>query len=143
MRGRTINRRALPSAVRLERDVSPDNVRHLPMTRAECVDGERPCPFVTCTHHLYLDVTESGGIKLNFPDLQPDELAFSCALDIADAGGVTLEQVGAALNVTRERIRQMEDRAMKKMRLFLKRRRIDVDDLAPVGGAISWFGERG
>lgn len=140
MRARTVGSRALKY---FEPDAGSGNRRRLPMTRAECVAGVRPCPFVSCRHHLYLDVTDAGAIKLNFPDIEPDELAFSCALDIADAGGATLEQVGAALNVTRERIRQMEERAMKRIRLFLKRKRIEADDLAPIGGAISWFGERG
>ena len=41
-----------------------------PKERAECGNGERPCPFVSCKHHLYLDVSaKTGAIKLNFPDL--------------------------------------------------------------------------
>jgi hypothetical protein len=46
-----------------------------PRTRGECRDAERPCPFVACKHHLYLDVNpETGSLKLNFPDLEPWEL---------------------------------------------------------------------
>src|SRR4029077_6719314 len=26
-----------------------------PRPRGDCVGGERPCPFVSCAHHLYLD----------------------------------------------------------------------------------------
>jgi hypothetical protein len=49
-----------------------------PRTRGDCKDGARPCPFVSCAHHLYLDVSaESGAIKLNFPDLEADELEAS------------------------------------------------------------------
>lgn len=39
----------------------------------------------------------------------------SCALDLADQGGMNLEDVGAAMNLTRERIRQYEVVALRKM----------------------------
>src|SRR5205814_4598170 len=94
----------------------PEPERH--KTRLECVDGERPCPFVACKYHLYLDVNpSSGSIKLNFPDLEPWELKESCALDVADRGGITLEEVGDLLNLTRERIRQVEVRGLLKLKL--------------------------
>lgn len=87
-----------------------------PKTRAECAEGPRPCPHVSCRHHLFLDVSpRTGAIKLNFPDLEVWELAVSCALDVADAGAVTLEDVGAILNLTRERIRQLELKALDRL----------------------------
>jgi hypothetical protein len=87
-----------------------------PRTRAECEDGPRPCPHVSCRHHLYLDVSpQTGAIKLNFPDLEVWEMAISCALDVADDGGVTLEDVGSIMNLTRERIRQMEIKALSRL----------------------------
>lgn len=86
-----------------------------PRTRADCENAPRPCPYVSCAHHLYADVSPTtGAIKLNFPDLEPEELSESCALDVADRGGTTLEDVGAIMNVTRERIRQVEARALAK-----------------------------
>jgi hypothetical protein len=89
-----------------------------PMTRGECQNMERPCPFVSCKHHLYLDVNpETGSIKLNFPDLEPWELKESCALDVADRGGITLEEVGEIMNLTRERIRQVEVRGLLKLKM--------------------------
>jgi hypothetical protein len=57
----------------------------------------------------------TGAIKLNFPDLEVWELSESCALDVADRGGTTLEDVGAIMNLTRERIRQVEVKALAKM----------------------------
>ena len=84
-----------------------------PRQRGDCQSMERPCPFVSCEHHLYLDVNpESGAIKLNFPHLEVWEMAETCALDVADRGGITLEEVGAILNLTRERIRQVEVRGL-------------------------------
>src|SRR5689334_3476886 len=42
--------------------------RARPRSRAECAQGPRPCMFVSCKHHLYLDVNPAtGSIKLNFP----------------------------------------------------------------------------
>ena len=43
-------------------------------------------------------------------------MAETCALDVADRGGITLEEVGAILNLTRERIRQVEVRGLGKLR---------------------------
>lgn len=92
-----------------------------PRTRGDCLPGgcneQRPCPFVSCKHHLALDVKpETGSIQLNFPDVEPWDLVETCALDVADRGGVTLEEVGGLINVTRERIRQMEVRALQVLR---------------------------
>ena len=90
-----------------------------PKTRRECSDGPRPCPHVACRHHLYLDVNpHTGTIKLNFPELEVWELAVSCALDVADLGGAPIESVGDLLNVTRERIRQIETQALAKLSSF-------------------------
>lgn len=86
---------------------TPEHER--PRTRGECAEGPRPCPFVSCKWHLYIDVNPANGtLKLNFPHLEPGELAESCSLDVADRGGVPLEAVGAAMNITRERVRQLE-----------------------------------
>ena len=96
--------------------VYPDDIER-PDTRAECQSMPRPCPYVSCSHHLYLDVNpSSGAIKLNFPHLEVWEMRETCALDVADRGGITLEEVGEILNLTRERIRQVEVRGLGKMR---------------------------
>jgi hypothetical protein len=87
-----------------------------PRARAECLEGPRPCPFVSCKHHLYLDVSaRTGAIKVNFPDLEVWEMTETCALDVADRGGTTLEEVGAIMNLTRERIRQVEVKGLARL----------------------------
>lgn len=89
-----------------------------PKTREVCVAEQRPCPWVACKHHLYLDVNpDTGSIKINFPDLEPWELEDTCALDVADRGGITLEEVGEIMNLTRERIRQVEVRGLLKLKM--------------------------
>ncbi|HSD86685.1 MAG TPA: sigma factor-like helix-turn-helix DNA-binding protein [Kofleriaceae bacterium] len=89
-----------------------------PTTREECRGEMRPCPWVACKHHLYLDINpETGSIKINFPDLEPWELQHTCALDVAERGGITLEEVGEIMNLTRERIRQVEVRGLLKLKM--------------------------
>ena len=96
-------------------DVDLDELR--PKLRNECAEGPRPCPFVGCKYHLYLDINpRTGSIKLNFPDVEPWDMVDSCVLDIADRGPVTLEDVGRIMNLTRERIRQLEAAASEKIR---------------------------
>lgn len=86
-----------------------------PKLRSQCQSGERPCPWISCRHHLLLDVDKRGSLKINFPDvfLKEEGLALmpeTCSLDVADEHdeGLTLEEVGELLNLTRERIRQVE-----------------------------------
>lgn len=87
-----------------------------PQTRGDCKGGARPCPYVGCRYNLYLDVKEkTGNITLRFPDIGPEDMKTSCVLDVADAGGVTLEEVGATINVTRERVRQLEVKALLQL----------------------------
>lgn len=83
-----------------------------PKTRGDCQQSCRPCVWVGCSYNLYLDVTRSGSIHLNFPHLEPGQMTASCALDIADQGGATLEEVGALYNVTMEKARQDEKEAI-------------------------------
>jgi len=106
-----------------------------PKTRGECGEGERPCPFVSCKHHLFLDVSaRTGAIKLNFPDLEVWEMTETCALDVADKGGTTLEEVGAIMNLTRERIRQVEVKGLAKLQALKDMNALrDYVDEGPVG----------
>jgi len=86
-----------------------------PRSRNECREGIRPCPHVSCKYHLFLDVNpQTGSIKFNFPGLNPWDLKESCCLDIAEKGGTTLEEVGVHMNLTRERIRQLEASGMER-----------------------------
>ena len=95
----------------------PERSYWRPKSRGECANVARPCPYVSCKFHLYIDVNpNTGSIKINFPDLEVWELQHSCALDVAGQGGITLEEVGEILNLTRERIRQVEVRGLMKLK---------------------------
>lgn len=91
------------------------------------VEIRQPCPFVSCSMHLYLDEAPRGGLKLNFPHLEPHEMKFSCALDIADLGGVSLEVVGEAFNISMERARQLVEAARQKGRIAVAEEDVEID----------------
>lgn len=100
-----------------------------PRTRGDCAQEERPCPWVSCKYHLYLDVNpETGSIKLNFPDLEVWEMKETCALDVADRNGITLEEVGEIMNLTRERVRQVEVRGLLKLKMIQPGEELPADD---------------
>lgn len=42
---------------------------------------------------------------------------------------MTLEEVGQELNLTRERVRQLEVRALRRLRLHFKKKRLTEDDI--------------
>jgi hypothetical protein len=116
-RARTISiRRLSKTELNLGRVMYPEEQYWRPESRGECADMERPCPFVSCKYHLYIDVHPvRGSIKVNFPDLEVWEMTDTCALDIADRGGITLEEVGEIMNLTRERVRQVETQGLAKL----------------------------
>lgn len=84
-----------------------------PVTRADCVNGPRPCPYVSCHHHLYWEVAGKD-IAQDRPAVSVSSLKESCALDVADRGGVTLADVGDMFGICRERVRQIEVTALQK-----------------------------
>lgn len=111
--GRRLSRAEIEAGIKLVDDMWYEK----PKTRADCVDGPRPCPFVSCKYHLYLDVkVDTNSIKLNFPHLEVWEMEHTCSLDVSTRGGMTLEEVGHILNLTRERVRQVEVAGLEKLR---------------------------
>lgn len=116
-RARTISIRRLSKAeLNRGRALYPEEDYWRPTSRGECAEMERPCPFVSCKYHLYIDVHPvRGSIKINFPDAEVWEMTDTCALDIADRGGITLEEVGEIMNLTRERVRQLETQGLARL----------------------------
>ncbi len=110
----TLNSKALTlDEMRVGAELYNDPHVERPKTRGECRDGIRPCPFVSCRYHLFLDVTENGkGLKLNFPHLDVTEMRESCALDVSERGGLNWQGVAEMLNVSHERVRQIQLRLM-------------------------------
>jgi DNA-directed RNA polymerase specialized sigma subunit len=67
-----------------------------PRVRGDCEDGPRPCPWVQCRYHL-------------------EHPKWSCALDVADEGPHTQEQVATLLGVSQERVLFLEHRARQRL----------------------------
>ncbi len=101
-----------------------------PSQRLDCRKVARPCCFVGCRYNLFLDVTARGGLRIPFGE-EPEALAKmpeTCALDVAERGGMTLEQVAQVQALTRERVRQIEVNAMKKLQAYLARQERVAED---------------
>lgn len=104
-----------------------------PRTFEDCersgLGDDTPCPFVSCKHHLYLDVNpRTGSIKFNFPGREVDELPATCALRVAQHGGRTLDAVAEVMALTRQRLSQLEDRILDKIRVTALDAAEDLDD---------------
>jgi hypothetical protein len=118
------------------KEIGADGPYERPKTRGDCAQVPRPCPFIACKYSLYLDVSETGSIILNFPHLDPGEMPpeQSCALDLADKGPMTLEDIAVVTNLTRERIRQVELRALvRRARPAAVAMGLGPDDAAALG----------
>lgn len=99
----------------------PETDYQKPRKRSDCTEGfnvMRPCPFVSCKHHLYLDVNEkNGSITLNFGrDSEVEQLVDTCGLDVADRGGHSHVEAASKVGLTGARGQQMERRALAKIR---------------------------
>lgn len=111
---------------------APDRVLLCGHDLAESIAHSRPCVFVSCRHNLYCDIHPTkGSLKINQPNLAPDEVGESCALDIADDGKATLYRVGNALNITREGTRQVENKALRRLRTY---QQIELADFVETHG---------
>lgn len=115
---------------------SSDNLA-LPKTRADC--PERPCPYLRCKYHLASDVSSIGSLMLpwgNPPDLASMEQ--TCALDVAEEGGAILDRIGALMHVTRERVRQIESKALLKAARAAMRLGLTREDAVDTGQESAW-----
>lgn len=93
----------------------PDNYWR-PKRRGDCAQMIRPCPYAGCRFSLISDVDpRNGTLTLNFPDRDLHEMKDTCALDAAERGGMSLADVAERLNVTRQRLRQIEVKALRKV----------------------------
>ncbi len=96
-----------------------------PLTRAGCPPVGEPCPFSSCRHHLALEVeapipgSDRPRLKLNFPGRDFDEMQETCSLRVADGPALSREETAALLNLTTERIAQLENGALEKLGLSM------------------------
>lgn len=109
------------------------HLRVLPETRGECRGGMRPCPLVSCRHHLLLvDVTRAVGGQLgetnvffsrDFDENDADSItdalmtmAETCSLDVADMGGLTSQGVGELLGIGVSAVEKIQNKAARAIR---------------------------
>lgn len=101
--------------------VTPEMVQlaERPRTRGDCVDGPRPCPWISCRWHLAIDEQFDGGLKVNWPDEEGEvDLAAmpeTCTLDVADRGEAGWEEIGDYLNISRQGAEQVGYSAMVEL----------------------------
>jgi hypothetical protein len=83
------------------------------ITRGGCRKLAGPCPHAVCRFNLTTERRDNRGAKsaqLHLPVVRE-----TCALEAADQGGMTLEEIASRLSLTRERVRQIELAALKKL----------------------------
>lgn len=128
---------------------------HRPRTRADCVDGPRPCPFVGCRYHLLLDVNHKGSLAIarndnagpgrprvltakptaadvvqGWIDSAVEALAKmreTCALDVAERGEHDGVAIGKLLGFTRTRTGQVCEGALLQLRLEMRAMGVEQD----------------
>lgn len=115
--------RVIPPEPEHEPEPEPEPALSRPLVRGNCLPGGtnalRPCPWVSCRWHLLVDgVYGNGDVKLSHPDVEA--MPETCALDVADRDGVSLDEIGKVLNLSRERVRQIEAAAVEKLQLVVK-----------------------
>jgi hypothetical protein len=79
-----------------------------PKTRGDCRNVPRPCPWVSCRYNLFLDVAESGFLIMHHDSPETMPRGCSCALDVADKGGLASSDIGKIVGVTRQLVSQVE-----------------------------------
>ena len=83
------------------------------ITRGGCRKLAGPCPHAVCRFNLTTERRDNRGAKpsqFHLPVVHE-----SCALEAAEHGGMTLEEIATRLSLTRERVRQIELGALKKL----------------------------
>ena len=89
------------------------------LTRGACRSLPGPCPYATCRFNLTAETRDTRGAKpqhANAPVLRE-----ACALEAAEQGGMTLEEIASRFALTRERVRQIELTALRKLGRQLER----------------------
>jgi hypothetical protein len=93
---------------------SPLPRRYLAVVECTMPPSEHPCTQVRCRYHL-----AQIGVGEHRTQTTRD-----CALKVAGEGPCTLDEVGEVLGLSRERIRQIQDRALEKLRSSAVLRRL-------------------
>jgi hypothetical protein len=98
------------------------NIRKI--TRGACLTVPGPCPHRMCRYHAAQPEGSAAGERNPPP---PD--VEMCSLRLAKLGGMTLEDIGRRMSISRERVRQIEERAMRGLIGGLRARGVEIGPL--------------
>ena len=117
---------------RADNNIEPEQkikIQNRPKNRGDCVKGLRPCPFISCKWHLIWELP--GKERCDIFSLSDNavvdyilSMGETCVLDVADTREATLEEIGSLFHVTRERVRQIEAKALRKLRHPIRSRKL-------------------
>lgn len=92
-----------------------------PKVRSECPPPSEPCPHVTCRYHLWTTRAYRDGAIVAIRESETwGDTDHTCALHEADAGWQTAERVAATMHISRQRVNQIEAKALRKMRVAIE-----------------------
>lgn len=92
--------------------------RQRPKTRADCINGPRPCPWVGCRYHLFLEIRQggqgNGKLYFRWPGKELNECEHTCALDLAEEP-LTSYEIAQILGVSHQAILYAERQALQRL----------------------------
>lgn len=106
-----------------------------PISRSDCVDAERPCPWVSCRYHMahrlgsghanrptVRDGSEDPHLDILDPDKWATELPVSCMLDITDRGlPVSADECSEVMGISAHQVRKIAAKAVGRMKAMLRK----------------------
>jgi hypothetical protein len=87
------------------------------ITGGACRKLPGQCPHTVCRFNLTSEHRDNRGAK--GAEKRLPVVRESCALEAAELGGMTLEEIASRLSITRERVRQIQLGALAKVWLHL------------------------
>ena len=106
-----------------EADIHFERINIFKITRGVCRTLMGPCPHASCRFNLLSDEKGRSGSKQG--NISHRDLSEPYVLTLAERGGMTLEEVAHTLGITRERVRQIEFAALRKLNIRLANQVID------------------
>lgn len=98
----------------------PHSRNLLEETEGACLRAPGQCPATACRFHMFEPRAKLG------------PAGETCAIKLADGGPLTLDEVGQAMGVTRERVRQIQNGALAKVATKLRLASWPLEDIAQV-----------
>lgn len=90
----------------------------IPTTRSECLQGPRPCPFISCQWHLWrLHKAVAPIVRRSNPDEAVDAVLAmpeTCALDLSDKPH-QYREIAEVLGVSHQAVFDVEQHARAKL----------------------------